>query len=163
MKEITTDRFSQGESYSRDVLTELVRNGARDLLAAALEAEVSSFLEDFQEKMEGGAVRLVRNGFLPLREIQTGIGGIPVQVPRIRDRDANSDQPLKFESSIVPRYLRRVTSVEELIPWLYLRGISTGGFNDALTALLGPNAPGMSPSTVSRLKSKWESEHESWR
>ena len=118
---------------------------------------------EFQAERQDGSARLVRNGYLPEREVQTGIGGVGVRVPRVRDRASDEGGTLHFTSKIVPPYLRKARSVEELIPWLYLRGVSTGGFSDALDALLGPGAPGLSASTVSRLKSHWEAEHAAWR
>ena len=144
----------------RDALTEVLRQGSRLLLREAIEAEVESFLAEYRgETTEDGRRRLVRNGYLRQREIQTGIGGVPVQVPRVRDRSGE----LQFRSQVVPPYLRRAKSVEELLPWLYLRGISTGGFSDALEALLGPEAPGLSASTISRLKRVWAQEYTDWR
>jgi len=155
--------LTAGIETSRDALTEVIRQGARRLLAEALEAEVTSFLVEFQAERQDGSARLVRNGYLPEREVQTGIGGVGVRVPRVRDRASDEGGTLHFTSKIVPPYLRKARSVEELIPWLYLRGVSTGGFSDALDALLGPGAPGLSASTVSRLKSHWEAEHAAWR
>ncbi|MGD2115201.1 MAG: IS256 family transposase [Acidobacteriota bacterium] len=152
-----------GIETTRDTLSEVIRQGARRLLVEALEAEVAGFLKEFQSEREDGSARLVRNGYLPERKVQTGIGGVGVRVPRVRDRAPDEDGPLRFTSKLVPRYLRKARSVEELVPWLYLRGISTGGFSDALEALLGPGAPGLSASTVSRLKSHWEAEHAAWR
>jgi putative transposase len=102
---------------------------------------------------------VVRNGYLPERKIQTGIGAIPVKVPKVRDRSGNK---VKFQSSLLPPYLRRTKRVEELLPWLYLKGISTGAFPEALSALLGERAEGLSPSVISRLKKSWEEEHQAW-
>src|SRR5688572_1623032 len=93
-----------------------------------------------------------KSGYLPQREVQTGIGAAPAQVPRVRDR---SGQGIRFRSSILPPYMRRSRSIEELLPWLYLKGVSTGDFTEALQSLLGPNAPGLSASTISRLKESW--------
>src|SRR5690606_31283905 len=106
---------------------------------------------------------VVRNGHLPEREIQTGIGPVPVRQPRVNDRrvDENGDR-IRFTSEILPKYLRKTRSLEELIPWLYLKGISTGDFSQALVALLGPEAPGLSASTVVRLKEVWQVEYEAW-
>ena len=159
MQKDTVIEFGR-EPECRDALTEVIRQGARRLLAEALEAEVEGFLAEFQAERDRG--RLVRNGYLPEREIQTGIGGVAVRVPRVRDREASKGEGLRFESKVVPRYLRRAKSVEELLPWLYLRGVSTGGFSDALEALLGPDAPGLSPATISRLKKVWADEHRDW-
>ncbi len=148
----------------RDALTAVLRVGARQLLAEAIESEVGSFLAEYrQERDEIGRQRLVRNGYLPEREIQTGLGGVPVRVPRVRDRVATKGDGLQFRSKLVPPYLRRAKSVEELLPWLYLRGLSTGDFSEALGALLGPDAPGLSAPTVSRLKKVWTKDYEGWR
>ena len=111
----------------RDALTDVLRSGARRLLAEAIEAEVEEYLTQYQEVDEQGRRRVVRNGYLPEREIQTGLGGVAVKVPRTRDRSsAGPDEALQFRSKLVPPYLRRAKSVEGLLPWLYLRGISTG-------------------------------------
>jgi putative transposase len=142
-----------------DALTEVLRRGAGTLLQQAVEAEVAEVIARFQElKDERGRQRVVRNGHLPERRVQTGIGELPVKAPRVRDRAGE----LKFNSSIVPRYLRRTRSLEELLPWLYLKGLSTGDFSSALTALLGKDAPGLSANTISRLKEIWKSEYEQW-
>jgi len=142
----------------------LLRIGARQLLTEAIEAEVAAFLAQYQhQRDEAGHQRLVRNGYLPEREIQTGVGSVKVKVPRVRDRLGKDGDQLQFHSKLIPPYLRRAKSVEELLPWLYLRGISTGDFSDALAALLGPNAPGLSAPTISRLKKTWLKEYESWR
>jgi transposase-like protein len=142
-----------------DALTELLREGAQRLLASAIEAEVAAFLERFQgEKTAEGRHRLVRNGRLPSRTIQTGIGDIEVSVPRVRDREGK----IRFSSSLLPPYLRRTKTVEELLPWLYLKGISSGDFQEALTVLLGPDAPGLSAGTISRLKTSWKDEQARW-
>jgi len=155
--------FRHPESV-HDPLTELLRIGARQLLTEAIEAEVAAFLAQYQhQRDEAGHQRLVRNGYLPEREIQTGVGSVKVKVPRVRDREGKDGDQLQFHSKLIPPYLRRAKSVEELLPWLYLRGISTGDFSDALAALLGPNAPGLSAPTISRLKKTWLKEYESWR
>jgi putative transposase len=115
---------------------------------------------------ETGRRRLVRNGFLPERAIQTGIGAVPVRQPRVRDRGAggySGSEPIRFTSAILPRYLRRSRSLDELLPWLYLKGISTGDFGEALAALLGPDAPGLSASTIGRLKEVWQGELDAWQ
>jgi transposase-like protein len=142
-------------------LTEVLRQGAKRLLAQAIEAEVATLLACYaDERDDQGRQAVVRNGYLPEREVQTGIGAIPVQVPRIRDR---SGQDIRFHSSILPPYMRRSRSVEELLPWLYLKGVSTGDFSEALEALLGPDAPGLSASTISRLKETWQGELQAWQ
>lgn len=149
--------------FGDDPLTDVLRQGARKLLAQAIEAEVESFLEEHRGlRDEAGRARLVRNGYLPEREVQTGIGPVRVKAPRVRDR-TDKEEKLRFHSGILPRYLRRSASLEELIPWLYLKGVSTGDFQEALSALLGGNAPGLSASTISRLKSVWFQEFEAWQ
>jgi len=143
----------------RDALTEVLQEGARTLLAQAIEAEVAEFLARHADQRDAaGRMRLVRNGYLPERTIQTGIGEVPVKAPRVRDRAAK----LRFNSSILPRYLRRTKTIEALLPWLYLKGISTGGFSEALAALLGRDAAGLSAGTISRLKAVWQEEHARW-
>jgi transposase-like protein len=142
-----------------DALTAVLRSGARELLQQAVETEVAEFLAQHRElKDEQERQRVVRNGYLPERQVQTGIGELPVKAPRVRDRAGE----LKFSSQILPRYLRRTRSLEELLPWLYLKGLSTGDFSSALTALLGKDAPGLSAATISRLKEGWKAEQEQW-
>jgi putative transposase len=143
----------------RDALSEVLREGARALLSQAIEAEVAEYLARHRDQKDSaGRARLVRNGYLPQRTIQTGIGDVLVKAPRVRDRIGR----LHFSSSILPRYLRRTKTIEELLPWLYLKGISTGGFSEALAALLGRDAPGLSAGTISRLKAVWQDEHARW-
>jgi len=151
--------------FSSDPLTEVIQAGAKELLRTAVQAEVSAFIAEHAHLLDaGGRQRLVRHGFLPEREMMTGIGAVPVQVPRVRDRGVNPDgSKIKFRSSLVPPYLRKSRSVEELLPWLYLKGISTGDFSEALAALLGPDAEGLSSSTITRLKAAWWEEYEAWR
>lgn len=142
-----------------DALTEILREGAQKLLASAIEAEVNVFLQRFQDvKTAQGLQRMVRNGRLPKRTIQTGIGDIEVSVPRVQDRDGK----VRFSSALLPLYLRRTKTIEELLPWLYLKGVSTGDFQEALSVLLGPQAPGLSASTISRLKESWKDEQLRW-
>ena len=142
-----------------DALTEVLREGAQRLLASAIEAEVAAFLERYRDqKTAEGLSRVVRNGRLPSRTIQTGIGDVEVSVPRVRDRAGT----VRFTSSILPPYLRRTKTLEELPPWLYLKGVSTGDFQEALTVLLGKDAPGLSASTISRLKESWKEEQQRW-
>lgn len=142
-----------------DVLTEVLRRGAGTLLQEAVEAEVAEVIARYQAlKDERGRQRVVRNGHKPERTIQTGIGDVAVKAPRVRDRQGE----IKFSSSILPPYLRRTKSIEELLPWLYLKGLSTGDFSTALTALLGQDAAGLSAATISRLKEVWKEEHQRW-
>jgi putative transposase len=148
-----------------DQLTEVLRNGARALLAHAVEAEVSDFLGKHADlRSEDGQRRVVRHGHLPERVVMTGIGPVAVRQPRVRHRDAASGNPerIRFTPSILPPYARRSKSLETLIPILYLKGLSTGDFEDALAALLGKDAPGLSASTVARLKDLWLDEHKRW-
>ncbi len=128
--------FRRPDEPSEDPLTEVLRHGARALLAQAIEAEVAAFLANHADLVDGaGRRRLVRNGFLPGRTIQTGIGPVPVRQPRVRDRGAGAPEPkIRFSSAILPKYLRRTRSLEELLPWLYLKGISSGDFGEALAA-----------------------------
>ena len=135
--------FPHPQAASADPLSEVLRQGAKRLLAQAIDAEVETWLAcDADERDAQGRQAVVRNGYLPEREVQTGIGSIPVQVPRIRDR---SDQGIRFHASILPSYMRRSRNVEELLPWLYLKGVSTGDFSEALAALLGPDGRGSRP------------------
>ena len=146
---------------ARDVLTDILRDGARQLLAKAIELEVSEWLEARPQRDAEGRRQVVRNGYMPERTIVTGLGEIAVKQPRVRDRRP-PDEREPFHSKILPPYLRKTKSIEELIPWLYLKGISTGGFDEALQALLGPDCPGLSATTITRLKALWEQEHDEW-
>ena len=151
-----------------DSLTEILRSGARALLTQAVEAEVAEFLAKHAGlKTETGQQRVVRHGHLPEREIMTGIGPVAVRQPRVRDREATEGARIRYSSSILPRYARRSQSLEVLIPILYLKGISTGDFEgdfeEALAALVGRDAPGLSASTIARLKDGWSEEHARWQ
>jgi putative transposase len=144
-----------------DALTELVRKGARQIIVQAVEAELAEFLTQYQSlKDSQGRQAVVRNGYLPERTIVTGVGEVEIQVPKVRDRSGSG---IKFNSTLLPPYLKRARSVEEVLPWLYLKGVSTGDFSEALTSLLGANAEGLSASTISRLKGKWIEEHPQWQ
>ena len=146
-----------------DALTALLRDGAQRMLAAAIEAEVAEYVDDRRALTDDNGHRyVVRNGHLPERTLQTGVGAVDVRQPRVRDRRAPGEAET-FTSSILPPYLRKTKSMEDLIPWLYLKGISTGDFSEALQALLGPDAPGFSASTVTRMKRVWEDEYNDWR
>lgn len=146
-----------------DLLTEVLRSGARALLAKAVEAEAADFLEQYSAlKTEDGRRRVVRHGHLPERAVMTGIGAVKVRQPRVRDRDAGADGRIKFTPSILPPYARRSKSLEVLLPILYLKGVSTGDFGEALAALLGKDAPGLSASNIARLKDIWADEHKAW-
>jgi putative transposase len=144
----------------KDSLTDLLRTGARRLLYEAVQVELGDFMLEFAALMtEDGRQAVVRNGYLPEREILTGIGPIRVRVPKVRDRSGSG---IKFNSKLLPPYLRRSKSLEETLPWLYLKGISTGDFSEALQSLVGDGAKGLSAPTISRLKATWEAEHEAW-
>jgi putative transposase len=160
----TTDAIRFPEASSQDVLTGLLREGAQRLLAQAVEAEVAAYIEAHGGLRDAQGRRLVvRNGHKDERELQTGVGPVKVRQPRVDDRRIDENgRRMRFASSILPPYLRRTKSIEELIPWLYLKGISTGDFSEALTALLGPEAPGLSASTVVRLKEVWQRDYEAW-
>ncbi len=153
------------ESFIDDPITDILRQGARRLLSAALEAEVETFLQQYKDISDAkGWQRVVRNGYLPEREIQTGIGQVQVKAPRIRDRQPDPYRGrIRFSSAILPPYLRKAKSIETLLPWLYLKGVSTGDFTDALAALLGKDAPGLSAATISRLKTVWQDEYNQWQ
>ena len=162
MHESTTLPIDGPIPATKDALTELLREGARRLLAEAVEAEVAAWIDAHASiKDSAGRRQVVRNGHLPERTIQTGIGDLDVKQPRVHDRRPG-DQREHFTSAILPPYLRRTRSLEELIPWLYLKGVSTGDFSEALRAILGPDAPGLSATTVTRLKAIWEGEYEAW-
>ena len=144
-----------------DQLTALLREGARQLLLQAVEAELEAFLENYRDLVDPqGRRAVVRNGYLPTREVMTGIGPVEIRVPRTRDR---SKSGILFRSSLLPPYIKRTKSIENVLPWLYLKGISTGDFKEALEALLGDKAKGLSQPTISRLKEKWVGEYEEWR
>jgi putative transposase len=163
MTKATITKLPDPSGFSPDPLTEVLRTGARRLIEQAVEAELTALLASHAgEQTEGGRSRLVRHGHLPEREVMTGIGPVPVKVPRLRDR-ATGAEKIRFTSAILPPYLRKAKSVEELLPWLYLKGISTGDFQESLAALLGPNAAGLSSTTISRLKAVWWDEYERWQ
>ncbi len=148
------------QAIETDPLTSLIRNGARELIAQAVEAELHTLLQQHQNNtLDDGRQAVVRNGYLPKRTIQTGIGDIEVQVPKVRDRSGSG---IYFNSTLLPPYLKRSKSVEELIPWLYLKGISTGDYQEALSALLGDQAKGLSAKSISRLTEQWQAEHQQW-
>ena len=144
----------------QDPLNALLKQGAQQLLAKAVECELSELLAQYSMFQVDGKQAVVRNGHLPKRSIQTGLGELDVKVPKVRDR---SGQGIKFNSKLIPPYLKRAKTIEEFIPWLYLKGISTGEMQPALSALLGDTAKGLSANTVSRLKQQWESDYDKWR
>jgi putative transposase len=155
-------QLSQPGAFS-DPLTEVLRSGARALLAQAVEAEVAAWLSVHADELTAnGRQRLVRHGYLPEREIMTSIGPVAVRCPRVRDRLGDGSHRIRFSSAILPPYARRSKSLEVLIPILYLKGVSTGQFEEALIALLGRDAGGLSASTIGRLKEAWSEEHARW-
>jgi putative transposase len=156
-------KLAQPGSFT-DSLTVILRNGAQALLAYAVEAEVADFLAKHTGlKTEDGHQRVVRHGHLPEREIMTGIGSVAVRQPRVRDRQIAGGERVRFSPTILPPYARRTKSLEVLIPILYLKGISTGDFEEVLAALVGKDTPGLSASTIARLKDVWTEEHERWQ
>ena len=160
----TVVRFPQPEVVD-DPLTEVLRAGARRLLAQAIEAEAEAFLAGMADwRLADGRARFVRHGHGPERTIQSGIGSVAVQRVKVRDRaPAEGERRIRFTSRILPRWARRTRSLDALLPVLYLRGVSTGDFQEALAALLGKEAPNLSPSVVARLKSDWQGEYERWQ
>ena len=164
MKNDTTTPLQNPEGSTKDVLTEILREGAREMLGNAIEVEVADYIAAHAHERDADGHRLVvRNGHASERELQTGLGALTVKQPRVNDKRVDdAGNRFRFTSQILPPYLRKTKSIEALIPWLYLRGISTGDFSQALTALLGPDAPGLSASTVVRLKQVWQQDHEAW-
>ena len=144
-----------------DALTDLLRTGAQQLIATAVEAELEGFLAQFAEaRTVAGHAAVVRDGHHPERPFQTGIGPVSVRIPKVRSKDGT---PVTFRSALVPPYVRRTKTLEAALPWLYLKGISSGEMAPALKVLLGPDAKGLSANTVSRLKRDWAKEYESWK
>ena len=148
-----------------DPLTAVLRKGARRLLAQAIEAEADAFLETMKGvQLPDGRDRLVRRGHGPERLVQTGIGPVAVQRVRLRDRGAGENgERIRFTSAILPRWARRTRSLDALLPILYLRGVSMGDFGEALAALLGNDAPNLSPSVIARLRGEWEADYARWQ
>jgi transposase-like protein len=149
---------------ARDVLTEVLRQGAQRMLVEAIESEVAEYIEAHADQRTPAGQRLVvRNGHMPPRAIQTGLGPIEVARPRVNDKRTDAEgRRFRFTSKILPPYLRRTKAIDELVPWLYLKGISTGDFPEALAALLGPGAEGLSATNICRLKRGWEEEWQDW-
>ena len=156
------DNAKEWDSASaiNDPLTELLKTGAIALIQQAVEAELQAFLGDYAKVTDlRGRQAVVRNGYLPEREIVTGVGNVTVKIPKVRDRSGGG---IKFNSSLVPPYIRKAKRVEAALPWLYLRGISTGDMQAALSVLLGDDAKGLSPAVVSRLKAQWAEDYLAW-
>ena len=169
MKMDTTVLAFEHRDEIDDPLTSVLRDGARRLLAQAVEAEAEAFLAAMRdERLADGRARVVRHGHGPERTIQTGIGPVPVKRTKLRDRGADEaagmdGERIVFTSAILPKWARRTKSLEALLPVLYLRGISTGDFQEALAALLGKDAPNLSPSVIGRLKEEWQADYERWQ
>lgn len=151
--------FTDRDSIA-DPISELIRSGARELIAKAIDAELQELLAQYADlKTDTGHVAVVRNGYQPERSVQTGIGPVTVKVPKVRSR---TGEPVTFHSALVPPYVRKTRSLEAALPWLYLKGISTGEMSEALKVLVGSEAEGLSASTVSRLKQGWGQEYKAW-
>jgi putative transposase len=151
------------EQMPGQVLEDLAREGARQLLAQALENEVAEFVENHRGMTTGeGRRSVVRNGHMPERELLTGIGPLKIRQPRVDDRGLDGGHEHRFSSQILPRYLRRVPSVDNLIPILYLKGVSSGDMSEALASILGPGAAGLSATNIVRLKTQWEQDYQAW-
>ena len=149
-----------GRDAISDPLTALLRLGAQQLINQAVEAEFEELLSQHSDRRadDGNAV-VVRNGHLPERQLQTGLGPVTVMIPKVRSK---AGEPVTFRSALVPPYVRKTASLEAALPWLYLKGISSGEMGEALKVLIGPEAKGLSASTVSRLKQIWGQEYRSW-
>ena len=162
MRESNSSTITLPVASTRDALTTILRAGAQRMLAQAVEAEVAEWIDGHASLTDAAGHRqVVRNGYLPKRTITTGVGPVEVQQPRVLDR-RSGEEAEPFSSKILPPYLRKTKSLEALIPWLYLKGVSTGDFSEALQALVGPQAEGLSASTVTRLKQVWEQEYDAW-
>jgi transposase-like protein len=160
MKKNTVIDLASRETIA-DPLTEMLRTGANHLIQQAVETELEELLEQHAgRRLKDGRAGVVRNGYLPERKIQTGIGPVTVQIPKVR---AKTGEPVTFHSALVPPYVRKTKSLEAALPWLYLKGVSTGEMADALKVLVGPQAEGLSASTVSRLKQDWAQEYQDAR
>ena len=143
-----------------DPLTALLRSGAKRLIQQAIEAELADLLVQYEGQVDDQGRRVVvRNGYLPEREILTGVGPVAVKVPKVRSR---GEEPVVFRSSLVPPYVRKARRVEAALPWLYLKGVATGQMQEALEVLVGPEAKGLSASVIGRLKREWEAEYANW-
>ena len=163
MGKTTSERDFGKETDTWSVLEQTLREGARRMLQQALELEVEEYLEKYSGvKDASGKQVVVRNGYHPERELVTGVGPIGVKAPRIDDRKLDPKRENPFTSSILPRYLRKMPSIDNLIPVLYLKGLSTNGFQDALASILGEGAKGLSAANIVRLKKGWEEDFRLW-
>lgn len=163
MKKNNVIEFARPGEF-HDQLTEILRQGAQELIFQAVEAEFSAFLECHrEEKLEDGRQRVVRHGHLPERKVMTGIGALPVKVPRSRDRESRKgEDTIRFTSQLLPPYVRRSKSIEAAIPYLYLKGISSGDFTKVMPVLFGKDAVGFSADTVLRLRQQWKEDLKQW-
>src|SRR6201989_1652296 len=163
-RDTTVVAFRQPDNID-DPLSELAREGARRMLAQVLIAEADSFVAMWKDlKLPDGRDRVVRHGHGPHRAIQTGVGPVEVRRAKVRDRgDVGAEDKIRFTSSILPKWARRTKRLDALLPVLYLRGVSTGDFQEALAALLGKDAPNLSPAVISRLTAEWQGEDERWQ
>jgi putative transposase len=160
----TVIAFRQPDAID-DPLTELAREGARRMLAQVLIAEADAFVAMWKDvKLADGRDRIVRHGHGPHRAIQTGVGPVEVRRAKVRDRgDVEAEEKIRFSSAILPKWARRTKSLDALLPVLYLRGVSTGDFQEALAALLGKDAPNLSPAVISRLTAEWQADYDAWQ
>ena len=164
MKDCTPNMDHCPEENSWSVLEQIAREGARQLLQQALEKEVEEYLKLHQSfRNEEARQAVVRNGYMPERDLITGMGPISIRQPRVDDRQIRkNDETERFSSKILPRYMRRVPSIDNLIPVLYLKGVSTGDFSEALVAILGEGVRGLSATNIVRLKQSWETDYHEW-
>ena len=163
-RDTTVIAFRQPEAID-DPLTEVAREGARRMLAQVLIAEADSIIAMWKDlRLPDGRDRIVRHGHGPHRAIQTGVGPVEVRRAKVRDRgDVGAEEKIRFTSSILPKWARRTKSLDALLPVLYLRGVSTGDFQEVLTALLGKNAPNLSPAVITRLTAEWQADYDAWQ
>lgn len=164
MKENNVISFEDpAKSIVEDTLTDFLRESAQKMLHVAIESEVNDFIATYSEvRLANGHQRVVRNGYLPARDIQTGIGQVNVKVPRVRDRE-NDDDKIIFKSNLIPNYMRRTATLDVMLPLMYLKGISTSDFSSVLEPMLGENAKAISPNVINRLKQDWHDEYEEWK
>ena len=163
-RDSTVIPFRQADAID-DPLTEIAREGARRMLAQVLIAEADAFVALWKDfKLPDGRDRVVRHGHGPQRVIQTGVGPIEVRRAKVRDRgEGGAEEKIRFTSSILPKWARRTKSLDALLPVLYLRGVSTGDFQEALASLLGKDAPNLSPAVIARLTAEWQADYDAWR
>ena len=149
-----------GRDESRDLLTDMLQAGAQQLIQQAVEAELQDLLAlHAQSRTPAGTAGVVRNGYLPERDLQTSLGPVPVKIPKVRSK---TGEVVTFRSALVPPYIRKTRTLEAALPWLYLKGVSSGEMGSALEVLVGPEAKGLSASTVSRLKQAWAQDYRHW-